>query len=164
MLAACWVDAMLHCWCEWWWWCEGGSRLVITHRTVFVCLLNFQSHCTCEERACLLLHSLFQASCQSLLQQCTWKYRDYILLHAGILSRGDASIFMRFPPPSYREKIWDHCAGFCIVEEAGGKVTDGAGRRLDFSKGRYLELDKGILAAPAQMHDALVQAIHKLAN
>jgi len=20
------------------------------------------------------------------------------------------------------EKIWDHCAGFCIVEEAGGKV------------------------------------------
>ena len=40
----------------------------------------------------------------------------------GLLSRGDASIFMRFPPATYREKIWDHCAGFVIVEEAGGKV------------------------------------------
>jgi 3'-phosphoadenosine 5'-phosphosulfate (PAPS) 3'-phosphatase len=40
----------------------------------------------------------------------------------GLLSRGDAGIFMRFPPPTYREKIWDHCAGFVIVEEAGGKV------------------------------------------
>lgn len=90
----------------------------------------------------------------------------------GLLSRGDAGIFMRFPPPTYRgkgtasacsrqyrsicagcqshhpvhvvrlcsdqsatgsgavltlisvaaERIWDHCAGFCIVEEAGGKV------------------------------------------
>lgn len=26
---------------------------------------------------------------------------------------------MQFLPA---EKIWDHCAGFCIVEEAGGKV------------------------------------------
>jgi 3'(2'), 5'-bisphosphate nucleotidase/inositol polyphosphate 1-phosphatase len=34
----------------------------------------------------------------------------------GALSRGDASIFMRFPDPSYREKIWDHCAGVAIIE------------------------------------------------
>jgi hypothetical protein len=58
---------------------------------------------------------------------------------------------MRFPPPSYREKIWDHCAGFVIVEEAGGKVTDAAGTRLDFSKGRWLDLDRGIVAAPPQV-------------
>lgn len=41
-----------------------------------------------------------------------------------------------------REKIWDHCAGFVIVEEAGGRVTDAGGTRLDFSKGRYLQLDR----------------------
>jgi 3'-phosphoadenosine 5'-phosphosulfate (PAPS) 3'-phosphatase len=46
----------------------------------------------------------------------------FACLPAGLLSRGDAGIFMRFPPASYREKIWDHCAGFLIVEEAGGKV------------------------------------------
>lgn len=34
----------------------------------------------------------------------------------GALSRGDASVFMRFPDPSYREKIWDHCAGVIILQ------------------------------------------------
>lgn len=58
-----------------------------------------------------------------------------------------------------REKIWDHCAGFVIVEEAGGKVTDAGGRRLDFSKGRYLALDRGIIAAPPGVHAALLKAI-----
>jgi len=66
---------------------------------------------------------------------------------------------MRFPPPAYREKIWDHCAGFAIVEEAGGRVTDASGARLDFSRGRYLTLDRGIIAAPAELHAALVAAV-----
>lgn len=46
---------------------------------------------------------------------------------AGALSRGDASIFMRFPPADYREKIWDHAAGSIVVEEAGGKISDATG-------------------------------------
>lgn len=49
---------------------------------------------------------------------------------AGALSRGDASIFMRFPPVEYREKIWDHCAGSIIVEESGGRITDATGGRF----------------------------------
>lgn len=77
----------------------------------------------------------------------------------GLLSRGDAGIFMRFPPPSYREKIWDHCAGFCIVEEAGGKVTDASGARLDFARGRWLDLDGGIVAAPPSVHAAVLRAV-----
>lgn len=77
----------------------------------------------------------------------------------GLLSRGDASIFMRFPPPTYREKIWDHCAGFVIVEEAGGRVTDASGARLDFAKGRWLDLDRGIIAGPAKVHAALLAAV-----
>jgi hypothetical protein len=35
-----------------------------------------------------------------------------------------------------REKIWDHAAGVVIIEEAGGVVTDGMGRKLDFGLGR----------------------------
>lgn len=35
-----------------------------------------------------------------------------------------------------REKIWDHAAGVVIFEEAGGLVTDGMGRKLDFGLGR----------------------------
>ncbi|KAG2495621.1 hypothetical protein HYH03_006221 [Edaphochlamys debaryana] len=78
----------------------------------------------------------------------------------GLLSRGVASIFMRFPPRTYKEKIWDHAAGFVIVEEAGGKVTDAGGVRLDFSKGRFLDLGpfNGIIAAPPKLHAQLVAA------
>ncbi|GLI69961.1 hypothetical protein VaNZ11_014706 [Volvox africanus] len=81
----------------------------------------------------------------------------------GLLSRGCASIFMRFPPPTYKEKIWDHAAGFVIVEEAGGRVTDAGGARLDFSRGRFLQLDRGIIAAPPALHQQLLRAAAKVA-
>ncbi|CAF2129800.1 hypothetical protein IGI04_035483 [Brassica rapa subsp. trilocularis] len=58
-----------------------------------------------------------------------------------------AEVFIKFAQSSYKEKIWDHAAGVVIVEEAGGVVTDAGGRKLDFSKGVYLEgLDRGIIA------------------
>ena len=31
-----------------------------------------------------------------------------------MLSRADSSIFMRYPPDSYREKIWEHVAGVMV--------------------------------------------------
>ena len=79
----------------------------------------------------------------------------------GLLSRGDeARVFMRFPPSTYREKIWDHAAGAVIVTEAGGKVTDARGNELDFSLGRYLDgMKLGIVAAPPSIHAAIIQAI-----
>ena len=70
---------------------------------------------------------------------------------------------MRFPPETYREKIWDHAAGVVIVEEAGGRVTDAAGNKLDFSLGRYLDSMKmGIVAGPPVVHAAIVKAIAAL--
>ncbi|MEW5304345.1 MAG: hypothetical protein WDW36_006961 [Sanguina aurantia] len=79
----------------------------------------------------------------------------------GLLARGAASLFMRYPAATYREKIWDHAAGVIIVEEAGGKVTDGAGRPLDFSKGRYLDLgvQQAIIAASPALHTQMLQAL-----
>jgi len=77
----------------------------------------------------------------------------------GVLARGDASIYMRFPPADYREKIWDHAAGAVVVGEAGGRVTDAAGEPLDFSRGRWLDVERGIVAAPAELHDDLLRAI-----
>lgn len=81
----------------------------------------------------------------------------------GVLSRGDSSIFMRFPPDNYREKIWDHVAGVAVLQEAGGVVTDALGNKLDFSQGRFLPyLNGGLIAATPSMHRAIIAALNKI--
>ncbi|XP_019181745.1 PREDICTED: SAL1 phosphatase-like [Ipomoea nil] len=77
----------------------------------------------------------------------------------GALSRGDGAIYLRFPHKGYREKIWDHAAGYLVVSEAGGIVTDAAGNPLDFSKGRYLDLDTGIIVTNQKLMPALLKAV-----
>jgi len=81
----------------------------------------------------------------------------------GALARGDAQAWMRFPPATYREKIWDHAAGTIVVQEAGGVVSDGLGHPLDFSKGRFLDQKLGIIAAPPAIHARLVRAVREAA-
>lgn len=82
----------------------------------------------------------------------------------GALSRGDGAIYMRFPHKGYREKIWDHAAGCIVVTEAGGVVTDAAGNPLDFSKGRYLDLDTGIIVTNQKLMPALLKAVQESLN
>ena len=81
------------------------------------------------------------------------------------VARGDAEIYLRSPnakTPHYRENIWDHAAGFLVVEEAGGRVTDVHGNALDWSQGKRLENNKGVLATNGLMHDEIVRALSKL--
>jgi 3'(2'), 5'-bisphosphate nucleotidase len=59
----------------------------------------------------------------------------------------------------YREKIWDQAAGSLVVEEAGGRITDLDGRRLDFSTGRILEKNRGILASNGSLHEMALAAV-----
>jgi len=83
----------------------------------------------------------------------------------GAVARGDAAIYLRLPSPrspDYRERIWDHAAGALIVEEAGGRVTDALGAELDFSQGRRLEKNRGIVATNAHLHPAVMEAIGQL--
>ncbi|XP_004288104.1 PREDICTED: SAL1 phosphatase-like [Fragaria vesca subsp. vesca] len=77
----------------------------------------------------------------------------------GALSRGDGAIYLRFPHKGYREKIWDHAAGCIVVTEAGGVVTDAVGNPLDFSKGRYLDLEGGIIVANQKLMPSLLKAV-----
>ena len=68
----------------------------------------------------------------------------YALLAAGA---GDLMLRMLSPQRmDYREKIWDQATGSIVVEEAGGMVTDLDGKPLDFSKGRTLADNRGVLA------------------
>ncbi|GAV81436.1 Inositol_P domain-containing protein [Cephalotus follicularis] len=79
----------------------------------------------------------------------------------GALSRGDGAIYLRFPHKGYREKIWDHAAGCIIVTEAGGLATDAAGNPLDFSKGKYLDLDTGIIVTNQKLMPLLLKVVRE---
>ncbi len=78
----------------------------------------------------------------------------------AVVARGDAAIYLRLSPdPKYRQKAWDHAAGCLLVEEAGGRVTDAAGRPLDFTTGANMERNLGIVATNGACHEALLAAI-----
>jgi 3'(2'), 5'-bisphosphate nucleotidase len=81
----------------------------------------------------------------------------------GSIARGAGDIYLRLPVRAdYQEKIWDHAAGDLIVREAGGEVTDTLGRRLDFSKGRTLQENKGVVAAPVAVHDHVLEVVKEV--
>ena len=78
------------------------------------------------------------------------------------IATGSAALYLRLPSPKQpnrRECIWDHAAGVIIVEEAGGKVTDLHGKKLDFMVGARLENNQGVVVSNAGLHDAVVEAL-----
>lgn len=79
------------------------------------------------------------------------------------IARADGDIYLRLPvgDGSYTEKIWDHAAGSLLVEEAGGIVSDAKGRPLDFSIGRTLQNNKGVVAAHKNVHGKVIEAVRK---
>ncbi|KAF4921214.1 3'(2'),5'-bisphosphate nucleotidase [Colletotrichum viniferum] len=81
----------------------------------------------------------------------------------GSIARGAGDIYLRLPvKATYQEKIWDHAAGDLIVREAGGQVTDIQGKRLDFSVGRTLANNKGVIAAPAAVHETVLKVVQEV--
>lgn len=81
----------------------------------------------------------------------------------GAVARGDATIYLRLPTKKgYQEKIWDHAAGVAVIEEAGGVVTDVYGKKLDFSKGRTLSENKGVIVSNGQFHDEVLVAVREV--
>jgi len=79
------------------------------------------------------------------------------------VARGDASIYLRLPTKKgYEEKIWDHAAGWMVVTEAGGRVTDVRGISLDFAIGRTLRNNLGVIATNGKLHDQVVSAVKQV--
>ena len=93
------------------------------------------------------------------------------------IARGDGDIYLRLPvSETYEEKIWvrrsclslrlsltihrqDHSSGSLLVEEAGGIVSDMNGKPLDFSLGRTLRGNKGVVAAEKSIHADAIKAV-----
>lgn len=79
------------------------------------------------------------------------------------VARGDAAVYLRLPTrPGYQEKIWDHAAGVAVIQEAGGIVTDVYGKKLDFSLGRTLANNKGVIVTNGQYHDQVLVAVREV--
>ncbi|WPG98528.1 3'(2'),5'-bisphosphate nucleotidase [Acrodontium crateriforme] len=81
----------------------------------------------------------------------------------GSIARGAGDLYLRLPVrKDYQEKIWDHAAGDLIVREAGGMVTDVDGQKLDFSHGRTLKENKGVIAAPKSVHGKVIEVVKEV--
>jgi len=79
-----------------------------------------------------------------------------------VLAAGSGDLLWRLPTPDrpdYKESIWDQAAGHVMVEEAGGKVSDIDGRPLDFSCGKKLRNNRGVLASNGTLHQRFLDAV-----
>ena len=83
----------------------------------------------------------------------------------AVLASGGGEINLRLLSPSrldYRERIWDQAAGSICVEESGGRVTDLDGKALDFSHGRTLATNRGVLATNGHLHDMVLHGLKEI--
>jgi len=83
----------------------------------------------------------------------------------ALLACGDGDLLLRLlspKQPDYREKIWDQAAGSLVVQEAGGRISDLSGLPLDFTSGRTLANNRGILASNAWLHPAALRALAEI--
>lgn len=83
----------------------------------------------------------------------------------ALLASGGAEILLRLlspEKPNYREKIWDQAAGSLIVEEAGGTITDIDGKGLDFTAGRELRLNRGVVATNGSLHARTLETLREI--
>ncbi len=80
----------------------------------------------------------------------------------AVLAAGMADVYLRLPNPKhpdYREKIWDHAAGVAVIREAGGKATDMHGKALDFTRGKQLINNRGVVVTNGKLHDEMIRLI-----
>jgi 3'(2'), 5'-bisphosphate nucleotidase len=78
----------------------------------------------------------------------------------GVVARGGADLYLRLPRRTdYVERVWDHAAGALVVTEAGGTVTDVAGRPLDFTRGSRLLGNRGVVVSNGHLHALVIEAL-----
>jgi 3'(2'), 5'-bisphosphate nucleotidase len=106
-----------------------------------------------SERSARLLRSL--GTLQPLLMDSQAKH---VTVAAGV-----SDLLVRFPPDAgFHEAIWDQAAGALLIEEAGGCVTDLTGQPLDFTGGRRLLRNTGMLASNGLLHRTALEAVRRV--
>lgn len=78
----------------------------------------------------------------------------------AMVACGDADLYVRLPKDERPHKVWDHAAGAAIVQAAGGVVTDVDGTLLDFSLGRTLANNRGmVVSSGGELHERVLEAL-----
>lgn len=99
------------------------------------------------------------AAISKKLRIATEPYRIDSQCKYAIVSRGEASIYLRLPSSKgYREKVWDHAAGAVIAEEAGGRISDLDGKDIDLTSGRFVGKHRGIIVTNGTIHEQVLEA------
>ena len=81
----------------------------------------------------------------------------------AVVASGAADAYLRLPTrPGYVERIWDHAAGSLVATEAGAVVSDIHGNELDFSRGRGLEDNKGVVCCVPGAHRRIIDRIREI--
>jgi len=79
------------------------------------------------------------------------------------VAAGASDLQIRFPPhPEFHDAVWDQAAGSLLIEEAGGQITDLAGSPLDFTTGRRLRRNTGMVASNGFLHSAALEGIRRV--
>lgn len=76
------------------------------------------------------------------------------------VARGEADAYVQAPG---RTKLWDTCAPQCLVQAAGGRVTDLRGEPLQFRSGSITHA-RGVIATGGRHHDAIVERLRPLTD
>ncbi len=80
----------------------------------------------------------------------------------AVVASGMADLVLRLVSPRSTRKgeyIWDVAPGALMVTEAGGQVTDLDGHALDYSAGKILTHNRGVVASNGKIHAQLLAAI-----
>lgn len=79
-------------------------------------------------------------------------------LKVGEISSGSADVYLT---TTNKMKEWDTCASYCIVSEAGGKMTDMLGNDISYNNKSVVH-QNGILVTNGLVHDKIVNELKKL--
>jgi 3'(2'), 5'-bisphosphate nucleotidase len=77
------------------------------------------------------------------------------------IAAGDGELYLRLPRlnSENRHMSWDHAAGAALVYASGAKVTDIDGSPLDFTQGRRLSNNQGMIVSNGAIHDRVLEAV-----
>ncbi|KJK92646.1 hypothetical protein H633G_03441 [Metarhizium anisopliae BRIP 53284] len=87
-------------------------------------------------------------------------WSSHVRYAALIIGGGDFLVRI----PSGREAwscVWDHAGAQLIYREVGGRITDLDGREVDFSRGRYLSGNRGLVMAREGIHDEVLRVARR---